>query len=109
MEQASKRGEGFLPGSESAPGEYTTGGKQNLLGISKRGNSYFRRLFVQGARAVRPQSAKQSSGLRTWRAQLTTRSHTIHFGLLSNRSESVERDAQRREFDSLYAGASNGW
>ena len=25
------------------------------------------------------------------------------------RSESVERDAQRREFDSLYAAASNGW
>src|SRR5437588_8757249 len=30
------------------PGEYTTGGKQKLLGISKRGNSYLRRLFVQG-------------------------------------------------------------
>ena len=34
------------------PREYSTGGKQKLLGISKRGNSYRRRLFVQGARAV---------------------------------------------------------
>jgi len=30
------------------PREYSTGGKQKLLGISKRGNKYLRRLFVQG-------------------------------------------------------------
>ncbi len=34
------------------PREHPTGGQQKLLGISKRGNSYLRRLFVQGARAV---------------------------------------------------------
>jgi transposase len=27
------------------PGEYSTGGKQKLLGTSKRGNKYLRRLF----------------------------------------------------------------
>jgi transposase len=58
------------------PGEYTTGGKQKLLGVSKRGNSYLRRLFAQGARAVLQQSAKQSSGLSAWLAQLTTRTHS---------------------------------
>jgi transposase len=47
-----------------------------LLGIRKRGNSYLRRLFVQGARAVLQQSAKQSSGLSAGRAQLTTRTHS---------------------------------
>jgi hypothetical protein len=31
------------------PREHSTGGQQELLGISKRGNSYLRRLFVQGA------------------------------------------------------------
>src|SRR5208282_1848503 len=56
--------------------DYTTGGKQKLLGISKRGNSYLRRLLVQGARAVLQQSAKQSSGLSAWLAQLTTRVHS---------------------------------
>lgn len=30
----------------------TTGGRQRLLGINKRGNSYLRRLFIQGAHAV---------------------------------------------------------
>jgi transposase len=57
------------------PGEHSTGGKQKLLGISKRGNKYLRRLFVQGARAVLQQRAKQSSGLSAWLAQLTSRTH----------------------------------
>jgi len=35
-----------------------------------------RRLLVQGARAVLQQSAKQSSGLSAWLAQLTTRVHS---------------------------------
>ena len=47
------------------PREHSTGGQQKLLGISKRGNSYLRRLFVQGARAVLQQHTKQSSGLST--------------------------------------------
>ena len=47
------------------PREHSTGGQQKLLGISKRGNSYLRRLFVQGARAVMQQHTKQSSGLTT--------------------------------------------
>ena len=55
---AFKKGRGFSASLGIVPGEYTTGGKQKLLGISKRGNSYLRRLLVQGARAVRQQSAK---------------------------------------------------
>lgn len=60
--------------ARNRPGEYTTGGKQKLRGISKRGNSYWRRVFVPGARAVL-QSAKQSSGLSAWLAQPTIRLH----------------------------------
>jgi transposase len=73
---ACKKGRGFSAWLGIVPDEYTTGGKQKLLGISKRGNSYLRRLFVQGARAVLQQRAKQSSGLRAWLAQLTTRAHS---------------------------------
>ena len=57
------------------PREHSTGGQQKLLGISKRGNSYLRRLFVQGARAVMQQRSKQSLGLSAWLAQLTARTH----------------------------------
>ncbi len=53
----------------------STGGKQRLLGISKRGNPYLRRLFVQGARSVLQHRAKQTPGLSVWLAQLLTRTH----------------------------------
>ena len=33
------------------PQQYSTGGKSNLLGISKRGNGYVRKLIVSGARS----------------------------------------------------------
>ena len=57
------------------PREHSTGGKQKLLGISKRGSSYLRRLFVQGARAVLQFRDKQSPVLSAWLAQLTARTH----------------------------------
>ena len=63
------------------PREHSTGGKQKLLGISKRGNSYLRRPFVQCARAVLQQKTKQSPGLKAWLAQLTLRTHYNGAGL----------------------------
>ena len=57
------------------PREYSTGGKQQLLGISKRGNNYLRTLFVQGARAVMRYRAKQAPGLNHWLTQLLARTH----------------------------------
>src|SRR5215471_7325420 len=71
-----KRGRGFSAWLGLVPGQYSTGGKQKLLGISKRGNSYLRKLLVQGARAVLQQKKKQPSGLSAWLAQLSTRTHS---------------------------------
>jgi transposase len=74
-------GAAFRKGRELAawiglvPREHSTGGKQNLLGISKRGNGYLRRLFVQGSRAVLQQRTAQSSGLQLWLTQLSARAH----------------------------------
>ena len=74
-------GSGFRRGRDLAawmgmvPREYSTGGKQKLLGISKRGNVYLRRLFVQGARTVMQHRSKQAPGLRCWLDQLMARAH----------------------------------
>jgi transposase len=57
------------------PREHSTGGQQKLLGISKRGNAYLRKLFVQCAHAVLQQRTKQSPGLSAWLEQLTSRTH----------------------------------
>jgi transposase len=72
---AFRKGREFAAWMGVVPREHSTGGKQKLLGISKRGNSYLRTLFIQGARAVLQQSTKQTSGLSAWLAQLTARTH----------------------------------
>jgi transposase len=72
---AFRKGREFAAWVGLVPREHSTGGKQKLLGISKRGNCYLRRLFVQGARAVLQFREKQSSGLSVWLAQLAARAH----------------------------------
>ncbi len=72
---AFNKGRGFAAWLGLVPAQYSTGGKQKLLGISKRGNAYLRRLFVHGAHAVLQQRVKQSSGLREWLGRLTGRAH----------------------------------
>jgi transposase len=72
---AFRRGRDFAAWVGLVPREHSTGGKQKLLGIGKRGNKYLRSLFIHGARAVLQFKEKQSPGLRNWLAQLTARTH----------------------------------
>ena len=72
---AFRKGRDFAAWMGVVPREYSTGGKQKLLGISKRGNRYLRKLFVQCARAVLQQKAKQTPGLKAWLEKLTARTH----------------------------------
>jgi transposase len=72
---AFRRGRDLAAWVGMVPREYSTGGKQKLLGISKRGNVYLRRLFVQGARTVMQYRSKQAPGLRCWLDQLMARTH----------------------------------
>jgi transposase len=71
-----KKGRSFSAWLGLVPVQYSTGGKQKLLGISKRGNCYLRRLLVHGARAVLQCREKQSPGLSAWLGQLASRAHT---------------------------------
>ena len=63
---AFRKGREFAAWMGVVPREHSTGGKQKLLGISKRGNRYLRKLFVQCARAVLQQKTKQTPGLAAW-------------------------------------------
>jgi transposase len=69
------KGRGFSAWLGLTPAQYSTGGKQKLLGISKRGNCYLRKLLVHGARSVMQCREKQSPGLRAWLGQLVSRCH----------------------------------
>jgi len=70
---AFKKGRGFAAWLGVVPGEHSTGAKQKLTDTQRPGNRYLRKLFVQGAHAVLQQRMKQSNGLNTWLAQLTSR------------------------------------
>ena len=45
------------------PKQHSSGGKDVLLGISKRGNSYLRCLLVQGAKAIVSRAKKKEDKL----------------------------------------------
>ena len=49
---AFQKGREFSAWLGLVPQQCSTGGQTKLLGISKRGNEYLRRLFVHGARSV---------------------------------------------------------
>ena len=58
------------------PKQHSSGGKDVLLGISKRGNSYLRCLLVQGAKAVVSRAKKKEDKLSNWINHLVkTRGH----------------------------------
>ena len=47
-----KNGRQFAAGFGLVPKQHSTGGQSHLLGISKRGDSYLRKLLIHGARAT---------------------------------------------------------
>jgi transposase len=57
------------------PRKFTTGGKPKLLGISKRGNKYLRKLLVHGALAAMPYVAERDTPLGRWAKALLDRAH----------------------------------
>lgn len=57
------------------PRQITTGGKARLVGISKHGNSYLRKLFIHGARTVLHLVKDRTSPIARWSDALKERSH----------------------------------
>ena len=74
-------GEQFAKGRHMAvslgltPKQHSTGGKDRLLGISKRGDPYLRSLLVHGARAVIRTAKDKDDRLSQWVTSLVARSH----------------------------------
>lgn len=70
---AFRRGRDFAAWVGVVPRQYSTGGKQKLLGISKRGNTYLRRMLIHGARAVLFRIKYDTGGFGQWVHRLTQR------------------------------------
>jgi transposase len=69
-------GRDFAAALGLVPRQYSTGGRNNLLGISKRGDKNLRRLLVQGARAYMQRLARQTGQLASWVSVMLTRRHS---------------------------------
>ena len=58
------------------PRQHSTGGRDRLLGISKRGDVYLRQLLIHGARAVLRWVERKDDPTSRWAAGLKGRRHT---------------------------------
>ncbi|BBQ30000.1 IS110 family transposase (plasmid) [Aeromonas caviae] len=58
------------------PRQHSTGGKNRLLGISKRGDKSLRRLLVQCARVIMLNAPKWECAMALWTQQLMARCHS---------------------------------
>ena len=75
------QGESFARGRDLAawlglvPRQVTTGGRPRLVGISKRGNKYLRKLLIHGARAALPTLLESPTSLGAWLRGMMARMH----------------------------------
>lgn len=58
------------------PRQVTTGGKPRLVGITKRGSKYLRKMLIQGARAALPVLSRGKTRLGQWLRGLLSRAHS---------------------------------
>ncbi len=63
---AYRRGRDVSASLGLVPKQHSSGGKEVLLGISKRGDRYLRSLLIHGARAVVIQAANKTDALSRW-------------------------------------------
>ena len=71
-----RRGREFAASVGLTPRQHSTGGRERLLGITKRGDPYLRKLLVHGARSVVYRARGRDDGLSRWINALSSRRHT---------------------------------
>lgn len=72
---AFSKGRDFAAWLGLVPRQHSTGGKPRLLGISKRGNTYLRRLLVLGAQSVLRSKVRDRQRFGPWLTHLELRAH----------------------------------
>lgn len=71
-----KNGRGLAAWLGLVPRQHSTGGRDRLLGISKRGDVYLRNLLIHGARAVLRFVERKEDATSRWATALKARRHT---------------------------------
>jgi transposase len=71
-----KNGRGLAAWLGLVPRQHSTGGRERLLGISKRGDVYLRNLLIHGARAVLRCIGRKEDPTSRWATALKAHRHT---------------------------------
>jgi transposase len=72
------------------PKQHSSGGKDRLLGISKRGDSYLRCLLIHGARSVIRTAGKKDDRLSQWVTSIAARRHpNVAAAALANKTARI--------------------
>jgi transposase len=82
------------------PRQHSSGGKERLLGISKRGDVYLRSLLIHGARAVVFQAKHKDDRLSRWVTAIAVRRHpNVAAVALANKTARMAWAMLRNETD----------
>ena len=91
------------------PRQHSSGGKANLLGMSKRGDSYLRTLLIHGARSViyRAGQKPQSSACSWINAVVNRRNKNVAAVALANKNARIVWAllAHDRQYEAGYVSA----
>ena len=74
---AFRKGRDFAAWLRVVPRQYSTGGKAKLLGISKRGNVYLRKVLIHGARVAVLRTKRDRAAIGPWSDRLDARAPKI--------------------------------
>ena len=82
------------------PKQHSSGGKDRLLGISKRGDVYLRTLMIHGARAVVTRAKHKDDRLSRWVTGIATKRHpNVAAVALANKTARMAWAMLRNETD----------
>ena len=87
------------------PRQHSSGGKQNLLGISKRGDLYLRMLLVQGAHSVINASSRKGVEAGWLPGLLKRRNHNVAAVAVANKNARIAWAllARERQYETRYS------
>lgn len=100
-----KRGRDMAAWLGLTPRQHSSGGKDRLLGISKRGDTYLRTLLIQGAKSALNVIGNKTDPRSLWLKALCCRRHkNIAVVALANKNARIAWALLRNETDYLPAG-----
>jgi transposase len=82
------------------PRQHSSGGKDRLLGISKRGDPYLRSILIHGARSAVAKAKHKDDRLSRWVTELAQRRHlNVAAVALANKTVRMAWAMMRNESD----------